>query len=371
MSIQEYLWLPWVRSIWISLSIIILFLIIRKWIVKLALKVFNKITNKTKSDLDDKLVQVLRKPARMLLTFSVFFIAYKILYLEEVLELSTIQTMDVIVLRIYRTVVIVSIFNVFYQMTTGSHTFFKEFFNIFDIRVDPLLVPFVSKVLRLLIFFIGIAIVCAEWGFDVNGFVAGLGLGGLAFALAAQDTLSNTFGGAVILTEKPFTIGDWIVVNEVEGTVEDISFRSTRVRKFDKSIVTVPNSTIAKANVINYSQRNIRRISYDLKVKFRTSLTDMKTVLEAIRTMLYDHKGIHNETIFVHFNTLGESSYNIFLYYFTNTSVWSEYLALSEDTNFKILEILEAHDVELAVPIQAIILDNKNHEHGQKTSDSK
>jgi MscS family membrane protein len=359
MTILEYLWLPWVRSLWISLSVIILFLIIRKWVVKLALNIFKKLTSKTKSEIDDKLIQVLRKPARMLLTFSVFFIAYKTLNLEGVLQASTLDTMDAIALKIYRTVIIIAVFNVFYQMTTGSHVFFKEFFAVFDIRVDPLLVPFVSKVLRLLIFFIGIAIVCAEWGFDVNGFVAGLGLGGLAFALAAQDTLSNTFGGAVILTEKPFTIGDWILVNEVEGTVEDISFRSTRVRKFDKSIVTVPNSTIAKANVINYSQRNIRRISYDLKIKFKTPLSNMKTIVESIRSMLYDHEGIHNETIFVHFNSLGESSYNIFLYYFTNTSVWSEYLALTEDTNFKILEILEANDVELAVPIQAVILDKQ------------
>jgi len=357
MTVKEFLFLPFVKSLWISLGIVIVFLIFRKLLVKIVMGILGKVTKKTKSDLDDRFVEILRKPARILMTFTVLFIAFRLLDFEGLFATTTISKMHQVSTLLFRSLVIILIFNVIYQMTDKSHLLFDEFFKIFDVEVDPLLVPFVSKIIRLLLFFITVAIVSSEWGFDVNGFVAGLGIGGLAFALAAQDTLSNTFGGAVILTEKPFTIGDWIVVNDVEGTVEDINFRSTKIRKFDKSIVTVPNSTVAKSNIINYSKRDIRRISYNLKVKMNTPLTSMKAIVDGIKEMLIDHPGINNETIFVHFNDLGESSYDVFLYFFTDTSVWSEYLALKEDTNFKILEILDRHDVALAVPLKEIKMD--------------
>ena len=198
-----------------------------------------------------------------------------------------------------------------------------------------------------------------EWDFEVGTFITGLGIGGLAFALAAKDTLANAFGGAVLITEKPFTIGDWIVVDGVEGTVEDISFRSTKIRKFNKSVVTVPNSTVALSNIINYSKRDIRRVSYELKIKIDSPIESVKSVIKDIEEMLVKHTGIDNETIFVRFNKFGESSLNIFMYYFTNTSIWGEYLILTEDTNFKILEILAKNKVELAVPMQVIKVENQ------------
>lgn len=359
MTIKEFLFLPFVKSLWISLAIVFVFLLFRKLLVKMVLGILGKMTKKTKSTIDDRLVEVLKKPARILLTFTVLYIAFMLLDFEGIFEFQTILKIHNVAKMIFRSLVIILIFNVLYQMTDKSHMLFDSFFKVFDIEVDQLLVPFVSKIVRLLLFFITVAIISSEWGFDVNGFVAGLGIGGLAFALAAQDTLSNTFGGAVILTEKPFTIGDWVVIKEVEGTVEDINFRSTKIRKFDKSFVTVPNSTVAKSNIINYSKRDIRRISYRLKVRINTPLTSMKNIVDEIKVMLEDHKGIHKETIFVHFDALGESSYEIFLYYFTNTSVWAEYLVLKEDTNFKILEILDKHQVDLAVPMQVVKVEQE------------
>lgn len=350
---------PFLFSLGISLGIIILFMILRKPITNIIVKVIEKITSKTKTKADDHLVKVLRKPIRMLMTFTVLYIAYKLLDLEYVLDISTILSVNDFVLHIYRSIIIIFFFMVLYNMTGESHVLFDELRAIFDIEVDPLLIPFVSKIFRLLIFVICVAVVASDWGFDVNGFVAGLGLGGLAFALAAQDTLSNTFGGAVIITEKPFTIGDWIVVDDVEGTVEDINFRSTKIRKFNKSIVTVPNSTIAKSNIINYSKRAIRRVSYDLKLRIETPVDKIKQAVSDIEKMLIEHPEINNDTIFVRFNTFGDHSLNIFLYYFTDTSIWAEYLRITEDTNIKILEILNELNIELAVPMQVVKLEQE------------
>ncbi|MFP3359363.1 mechanosensitive ion channel family protein, partial [Planococcus sp. SIMBA_143] len=124
----------------------------------------------------------------------------------------------------------------------------------YNVKIDHILIPFFSKALRLIIVAIGISVIAQEFEYDINGFVAGLGIGGLAFALAAKDALANLFGGIIIITEKPFTIGDWIKTPSVEGTIEDISFRSTKVRTFAQALVTVPNATLSNEAITNWSK---------------------------------------------------------------------------------------------------------------------
>lgn len=363
MNILEILSNTFLQSVLIGIGILLFFFLIRRKLVNMIFHILEKLTKKTKSNADDYLLKVIRNPLRALLTFTVLYAVYQIIQWDYFIGVDILDKIDKFAYTLYRSIIIIVVFMMLYNMTGESHVLFNEIFEIFDIRVDKLLVPFVSKIFRLLLFVICIAIVAAEWGFDVNGFVAGLGLGGLAFALAAQDTLANTFGGAVIITEKPFTIGDWIVVSDVEGTVEDINFRSTKIRKFNKSIVTVPNSTIAKSNIINYSKRNLRRVNYELKVRLETPKEKLEAVIKAIEKMLYDHEGIDNETIFVKFNKFDESSLNIFMYFFTSTAIWSEYLALTEDTNFKVMEILKTHDVALAIPMQVVKLEQDQFDH--------
>lgn len=343
------------QSILYALLTVLVFILIRKRVMKIFFKLVHKRVEASKTRLDDVMLKVIRKPLRMMMNMTVFFIAYHIIDLHLIVE-ST-EPFDGFALNTYASSVIVFFIWVIYNSTDESQVFFTDFMKVFDIEVDKLLIPFMSKVLRLALMIIAVALIASTWGFDVGTFVAGLGIGGLAFALAAKDTLANMFGGAVLITEKPFTLGDWIIVGEVEGTVEDINFRSTKIRKFNKSVVTVPNSRVADSNIINYSKRNIRRISYELKIHIDTPVHDVKKVVKDIEDMLILHEGVHNETIFVKFNKFGESSLNIFLYYFTNTSVWGEYLAIAEDTNFKIMDILQANDVRLAVPLQQIKME--------------
>jgi len=343
------------QSVLYALLLILVYMLLRKRVMKFFFSVINKRVEASKSRLDDVLVKVVRKPLRMILNVTVLLIAYYLVDFHLITE-ST-ETIDTFVLNVYASAVTVFFVWVLYNSTDESQVFFTDFMKIFDIEVDKLLIPFMSKVFRLVLMIIAIALIASTWGFDVGTFVAGLGIGGLAFALAAKDTLANMFGGAVLITEKPFTLGDWIIVGDVEGTVEDINFRSTKIRKFNKSIVTVPNSRVADSNIINFSKRNIRRISYELKIHIDSSVDEVKAVIKDIENMLIDHQGVHNETIFVKFNKFGESSLNIFLYYFTNTSVWGEYLSIAEDTNFKIMEILEENNVRLAVPLQQIKME--------------
>lgn len=345
------------QSLLYGLLVLFMFILFRKRVTKIIFKMVEKATKKTKSDFDDIVVKVIRKPLKMLLSVAVLYMVYQIIDIEFIAG-KNLKSFNDFALNTIKSSVIVFIMWSLYNATDESKHFFADLLRAFDINVDELIAPFLSKVFRFIIFVMGIAIVASEWNFDVNGFVAGLGIGGLAFALAAKDTLSNMFGGAVIITEKPFTIGDWIIVGEVEGTVEDINIRSTKIRKFNKSIVTVPNSRVADANIINFSKRDIRRISYELKIHIDTSIKDIKTVVNSINQMLIDHVDIDNDTIFVRFHKFGEGSFNIFLYYFTNTSDWGKYLSIAEDTNFLIMEILEGENVKLAVPIKEIKMDH-------------
>jgi MscS family membrane protein len=222
--------------------------------------------------------------------------------------------------------------------------------KLLDMNVDQILIPFFSKVLRFLIIALAFVVIASNWGYDVNGFIAGLGLGGLAFALAAKDLLANIFSGIVIITDKPFSIGDWIKTSEIEGTITDINFRSTKIRTFEHALVTVPNANLVNAPIFNYTKREMRRITFNLGVSHQTSTDVLKKCLHQIHQTLVRHPGIDNTTIFVKFDSVSDNALNIFCYFFTSTTVWEEYLNIKQEINFEILNILEQAGVSLATP---------------------
>jgi MscS family membrane protein len=250
-------------------------------------------------------------------------------------------------------------------MAHGVHTLVKlygnnveELGNLLDINIDKILIPFFSKIIRFLILALAFVTICSNWGYDINGFIAGLGLGGLAFALAAKDLLANIFSGMVIIADRPFSIGDWIKTSDLEGTIEDINFRSTKVRTSEQALVTVPNSNLINAPIINFTKREIRRITFNLGVTYDTPRDALKKSIEKIRCMLVQHPGIDSKTILVKFDSFGESGLNIFMYFFTNTTIWEEYLTIKQDVNFQILRILEEENVSIAFPTTSHYFEN-------------
>nr|WP_316252536.1 mechanosensitive ion channel family protein [Bacillus aquiflavi] len=221
-----------------------------------------------------------------------------------------------------------------------------------------MLIPFLSKTIRFIIIAIGISMIAEEFGYDVNKFIAGLGLGGLAVALAAKDALGNLFGGVVIITEKPFSIGDWIMTPSVEGTVEEISFRSTRVRTFAQALVTVPNATLAVETITNWSKKGKRRISFHLGLTYDTPKEKIEKIVRRIEELLRSHPDIHQETIFVKFDQFNESSLDIFLYFFTKTTNWGDFLTIKEEINFKIMDIIEEEEASIAFPSRTLYVSS-------------
>lgn len=344
----------WSMDLWfplMSIAIFALFYFLGYLFDTFFYPIILKVTNKTKTSFDTKLAVAFRKPIRS------FFVVWG-LYMSLNRHIDPYSVEQAISLRILRSLIIILITSGFYNLTSTTSALFQKISEKLDLEIDQILIPVLSKTVRFIIVAISATIIAQEWGYDVNGFVAGLGIGGLAFALAAKDALANIFGGVVIIIDKPFSIGDWILTPSVEGTVEDINFRSTKVRTFAHALVTVPNSTLANNPITNWSKMGKRRISFNLGVTYTTPRAKLKQCVRRIELMLKSHNEIHPDTIFVRFDSFNDSSLDIFIFCFTNTTVWGEFLRVKEDVNFKIMEILEEEGVSVALPSRSIYFEN-------------
>ena len=252
-----------------------------------------------------------------------------------------------------------------FNLSSSSTLIFARLNERFNFEMDEILIPFLSKLLRVIIVVVIFSGIAQEFNYNVVGLIGGLGLGGLAFALAAKDALSNLFGGVVIITEKPFTIGDWILTPSVEGTVETITFRSTKIRTFAQALVTVPNAKLANESITNWSEMRKRRIVFNLSVTYETPKEKLEGVIKKIEYMLKSHSEIDQDTIITKFDQYGVNGLDIYIYFFTKTTVWLDFLEIKEEINYKIMDILDQEGVSLAVPNRKLYVDSKTEDNGK------
>lgn len=326
----------------IALGIFLLFLIVRKLFIKYIYQFILNMSRHSPTTFFTQLLLSFEKPLQWLFVIIGLYIAVDYFpYLAQT---------NILFSRIIQSSVVIIIAWGLFNFVGSVPLFFSKLDEQTNVKLDEIVIPFITKGLRLAIVAIAISIIAQIFSYPIGGFIAGLGLGGLAFALAAQDALANLFGGFVIITERPFSIDDWIETPSVEGTVEDITFRSTKVRTFAQAVVTVPNSTLANEPITNWSEMGKRRVSSSFIITYSTATERVKRTVEKIEQFLKEHDAIHQETIFVAFDEFHDYGIEIMLYFFTKTTVWGEYVKIKEEVNFKIMEILEAEDVKIAIP---------------------
>lgn len=224
-------------------------------------------------------------------------------------------------------------------------------------RFDDVLIPMLRKTLRLVVFLVVILVVLAWWGQPPSSVLGALGIGGLAVAFAAKDTLGNFFGSITVLFDRPFGIGDWIVIGDVEGTVERVGFRSTRVRTFYNSVVTIPNSQIVNTQVDNYGARRYRRARIMLSVTYSTPPEKMDAFCEGIRELIRLHPYTRKDYYHVYFNKFAASSLDILLYTFFEVPDWGTELRERHRLFVDILRLADKLGVEFAYPTQTVRLE--------------
>lgn len=333
---------------WIAAIMVFMLLMgLRSFFTSIVMGTLQKLAKLSSNYYDDRIISALKRPVR----FAFVVIAIHLFFLLIFKETQTIK-------NILNTLIVYDIFWAILAVLEALRELIHKFAGRFSADLSKEIGNFMLAILKILITGIGLGAMLQVWGINVTALVASLGIGGLAFALAAKDTAANLFGSFSLLADKSIRIGEWIKVNGVEGTVEDIGMRTTKVRSFGKSLITVPNQIIANNPIENFSRRGVRRIKMNIGLTYGTSSTQITNIVEEIKYMLHNHANIsQKETLLVNFESFGDSALNIFIYTFTATSNWSKYLEIREDIHLEIMRIVEDNHSSFAFPSQSIYVE--------------
>ena len=228
-------------------------------------------------------------------------------------------------------------------------------------KLDDQSVPFIRKTLKAMIIVIGGVFILQNLNINVSSLVAGLGIGGLAFALAAKDSIANFFGSAVIFIDKPFQIDDWIIIENVEGIIEEIGFRTTKIRTFYNSVITIPNAKMTTATIDNYGARRYRRYKTTLSLTYDTPPERMLALCEGIRAVLCASPSIRKDYYVVEFVNFGQIGLEILVYTFIESPDWASELRVRTYLNMELIRLAKALDIRFAFPTQTIHVDSVTH----------
>jgi MscS family membrane protein len=218
--------------------------------------------------------------------------------------------------------------------------------------------PLLRNVAKVLLFILIVIGVVEAWGYSASGLLAGIGIGGLAIAFAAQDTFSNVFGSFIIYGDKPYRLGDWIRVKEYEGIVEEIGMRSTRIRTFENSLLTVPNRDVTTNTVENFTTRSQRRVKFMLGVTYSTSPEQIEALRDAVTAMLEEHPDVTSRLLGVRFYDFGESSLNVLVSCCVTATDFGAYHRIREEIMLGILRYCNAEGISIAFPTRSLWLEN-------------
>ena len=331
----------------LAIFVFMFILLLRKFFTRIVLAFLQRLAKNSKTFYDDRIISALKGPLR----FAFIIIALHFFFLLIFKETDLIK-------NILNTLVIYTVFWTILAITEALRELLYGLTAKFNPDLSKEMGNFILAILKIIIGGIGLAAILQTWGINVTALIASLGLGGLAFALAAKDTASNLFGSFALLADKSIRIGEWVKVGGVEGVVEDVGMRTTKIRSFQKTLITVPNQLVANQPIENFSRRGIRRIKIHIGLTYSTTSAQLVKIKSDIEAMLRAHEGIsQKDSLMVYFDSFGDSSLNIFIYTFTKTANWAKYLEIREEIHFKIMEIVEKNGSAFAFPSQSIYVE--------------
>lgn len=332
-----------------ALAILLGFLMLRGLFTRYVMAKLTAVAKRTTNRLDDKVVEALTAPLRMVpLVLGIFFAI-------EHLQLPGVYAE--IADNLIRSLIALNIFWAVHRVIGPWRFLLDTLANLFTEE----LVEWMVRAIRLAIVAVGAATVLQIWGIQVGPIIAGAGLFGVAVALGAQDLFKNLIGGLLILGEKRFAKGDWILVDGiVEGTVENIGFRSTMVRRFDKAPVMVPNAKLSDSAVTNFSAMSHRRIFWHIGVEYRTGIDQLRQIRDGIESYILESADFaHPPEVpaFVRISGFGDSSIDIMLYCFTRTTEWGEWLKIKEALAYAVMDIVHGAGAGFAFPSRSLYVE--------------
>lgn len=329
-----------------SFVIILLTYVARKIVGYLFENWLHRIAAKTSWEFDDKMVPAMRAPVGWMVFVIGLFIALTILNLSPEWDKAILLGVKAATMTI-----------VFWGILKAVDVLAETMMGIAkqkDMAVYGF-IPLIQKAARTFLLVVAVILVVQNLGYSVSSLLAGLGIGGLAVALAAQETLGNFFGSVSLVADRPFKVGDWIQVGDkVDGDVEAIGMRSTKVRTWSKSLMSIPNKVLANEMIENWSRMPKRRVKQYIGVTYSTPADTMHDLVEDIKQLLRDDEGVQQDFILVNFTDFGDSSLQILVYYFTTTTAWLKHMDIRQRINIKIMKAVEVRGASMAFPTRSL-----------------
>lgn len=335
----------WVLQVGLALITLLVFYLLRRYflnIVENRLRIFLQRFNLGASG--EVILDALMLPARFLLLAAALFIAQLFLATGE----------GALIDKLTNSLVIVSAFVAVFRLVDVLALNERRLKALIGFNIEERLLPIVLTIIKLALFVIAVFVVMDVWGIEITGLLASLGIVGLAFSLAAQDTVSNLFGFSTIVGDRPFLVGEYISSGEIEGVVEKVGIRSTRIRKPDRGIITVPNNLLATAPVERFLRR---RIQFTLGVTYKTTADEMEALLENLREMLRDRDSVIKSSVAVYFTDFGDSSLDILVLCEVTIRDWRSLLEEREQVNLAVMRIVADMGLSVAFPTQSVYVD--------------
>lgn len=319
--------------------------VFRKLFTRIVLAYLQRLTSRTKSTLDDKLFGALHGPVGAAIVVFGAVLAIKVLKLSPEAEAA----------RVYLQTVAFAVLTLWFFLSAFS-TVIDHLHEVAKTRGLSVaaFMPWIKKALFALILILGVLLVAERLGADVKAFLAGLGIGGLAFALAAQDTLSNVFGSVVVAVDQPFRVGEYVQIGTHMGTVEEIGLRSTKLRTPQRTVIAIPNRTVANEAINNFGRMTQRRIEQTIGVTYNSKPEQIEGLLEDIRDLLKNDSAVHQDFIAVNFLNFGAFSLDIQIIFFAAETDLRKSFALRERINLALMRLVLARGLSFAFPTQTV-----------------
>ncbi len=357
----EFFGLP-ITKVLVFAGIIFVILFLAKFLSLIVFRFLRSKAEKTSTELDNNILEAIETPIIWLFYVFGTYIALLFLGLKDTdIPLKTFTTCA--------TETLIAVFSTWLVL---------RLIDVFDIYLESILMrekskrkkeilllhffPLMKRALKFAVVLIALIVIIQNWGYSVTSLVAGFGITGLAVGFAAKESIANVFGSVFIVADHVYKPGDWIMVDRtlnnvnVEGIVEDISLRSTKIRAFDNTLITIPNSEMANATVKNVSAHKKRRIYEFIDITYDTPAEKVELAVEICRKIVREHPEME-EYQQIHFNQFGAHSLKIMLYIFTKTTDWGEYLRIRQEIFLNILREFNKHGIEFAFPTQTLYLN--------------
>ncbi len=339
------------------LALLIIWLLRRLLSALILLPLRRLVIERTKTQIDDILLTAVETPIRLLVVAIGVAVAGQILSADG----ATIEFMT----HLSRTFVILAVIFTLHNaadLVVASSTRLRY---LTGIRLDDQLIPFLRTGLKIILVALAIVVLLQEWEYDVSGLIAGLGLGGLAFSLAAQDTVANLFAFTTIVSDRPFVVGEFIKTADVEGIVEQVGVRNVRIRQLDQAYVTIPNAKLTSGAITNWSRLQKRWINFTLGVTYSTTSDQMRVLVHRIREMLNAQEKVDPESIVVLFTEFGDSALNVLVRCYIWEPDWVKFHEHKQDINLRIMDIVADLGLSIAFPSRSLYIENLAlHEDG-------